>query len=66
MKPLTPARVAILAGCMYEILAITTDRVPTITAVVKHAHKHPVGRFGVWCWLGFVAWHFLEPESDLP
>ena len=28
-------RYVITAGCCYEILALATDRVPTITAIVK-------------------------------
>lgn len=55
-------RLVLGLGCAYEIVALSTDRVPTITTVVKRTGKHPVGRLVVWAWCGFVAWHFLEPE----
>ena len=60
---MSPAKLAVLAGCFYEIVAIATDRVPTITTIIKHAGKHPVGRFAVWTWCGFCAWHFMEPDD---
>jgi len=54
-------RLLIIAGCAYEIVALTTGRVPTITAAIKFLGRaHPIGRFLVWGWCGFVAWHFLE------
>jgi len=52
----------IVAGCLYEVAALTTGRVPTITAAVKYAGAaHPLGRLAVWAWCGYIAWHFLEP-----
>ena len=63
---MTPGRYVIAAGCAYEILALTTDRVPTITAIVKTIGRtHAVGRVAVWTIAGYVAWHFLEPEPEL-
>jgi hypothetical protein len=57
-------RALLVSGCLYEIVALTTRRVPTITAAIKTiGRSHPVGRLVVWGWCGYVAWHFLEPES---
>lgn len=55
-------RAVLVAGCLYEVVAITTNRVPTITAVIKSIGRgHPLGRAVVWAWCGYIAWHFLEP-----
>lgn len=59
-------RLVIGLGCAYEIVALADDRVPTITAIVKRTGRNPIGRFLVWGWCGFVAWHFLEPEREIP
>lgn len=57
-------RLLIVAGCAYEIVAVSTGYVPTITATIKAVGRaHPLGRFLVWGWCGFIAWHFLEPDS---
>ena len=61
---MSSVRLATLVGCIYEAFALITDRVPTITTIVKNAGKYPGGRFVVWMWCGFIAWHFLEPEPD--
>jgi len=52
---------AVVIGCCYEVLALTTRRVPTITRLVRVTASHRHGRFAAWLWCGFVAWHFLEP-----
>lgn len=55
-------RAVLIAGCLYEVAALTTSRVPTITASIKYVGRsHPAGRLVVWAWCGYVAWHFLEP-----
>lgn len=61
---MTPAKLAVLAGCMYEIVAITTDRVPTITRIMHNANRNPAGRFVVWLWCGFCAAHFLVEAAE--
>jgi hypothetical protein len=60
---LNPGRAVIAAGCAYEIVAVATDRVPTITAIVKMAGRLRFGRFVLWLWLGFIVDHFIEREA---
>lgn len=55
-------RTVVIAGCAYEIVALLTGKIPTITAIVKRLGRAKLGRLVVWGWCGFVAWHFLEPE----
>ena len=57
-----PGQVLVTVGCAYEIVALWTG-LPTITAMVKRIGRHPVGRLIVWAWCGYIAWHFLEPDS---
>ena len=58
---MTPARAIIAIGCAYEIVAVTTDRVPTITAMVQRSSRMGwAGRFALWLWLGFCVDHFID------
>ena len=59
---MTRGRYVIAAGCAYEILALTTDRVPTITAIVKMSGRFRFGRLILIAWLGFIVDHFIEHE----
>ena len=59
---MTPGRYTIAAGCVYEIVALVTDRVPTITAIVKMSGRFRYGRLILWLWLGFIVDHFIERE----
>ena len=60
-------RSVLVAGCLYEVAALVTGRVPTITAIIKSVGRgHPVGRLLVWSWCGYIAWHFLEPDGAPP
>lgn len=53
---------ALLVGCLYEVAALTSKRVPTITMVLRRgARRHFVGKVVLWLWCGYVSWHFLEP-----
>ena len=64
MKGMTPLRWAVAVGCAYELAALhELSPLPTITEVLKTTHRHPIGRFLVWMWCGFVAWHFMEPPA---
>ena len=60
---MTRGRYVIAAGCAYEILALTTDRVPTITAIVKMSGRFRFGRLILIAWLGFIVEHFIEREA---
>lgn len=66
MKPDTQKalNVVLLIGCAYEILALTTKRVPTITRVLKVVGSKPGGKALLWAWCGYISWHFLEPLND--
>jgi hypothetical protein len=55
---------ALLVGCAYEIVALLTRSVPTITRIVRLMGTKPVGKVFVWLWAGYVSWHFLEPMDS--
>ena len=59
---MNPGRWVIVSGCAYEILALVTDRVPTITAIVKMSGRFRFGRLILIAWLGFIVEHFIERE----
>lgn len=49
-------------GCVYEVFALATRKVPTITRILRlTGSSHPLGRALIWLWVGYVSWHFLEP-----
>lgn len=56
--------VVLLVGCAYEIVAIATRGVPTITRLLKTLGKQPVGKALLWMWCGYISWHFLEPMES--
>jgi len=60
---MTRGRWVIVSGCAYEIVALVTDRVPTITAIVKMSGRFRYGRLILWLWLGFIVDHFIEREA---
>jgi len=60
---MTPARLIIAIGCVYELAAVTTDKVPTITATVQHISRLRAGRFVLWLWLGFWVDHFIPDAA---
>lgn len=49
--------VAFAAG--WELAALGTGRVPTITAVAHRLRIHPVGRLGLWLLLGWLVEHIF-------
>lgn len=55
-------RALLVIGCGYEIVAIVSRRVPTITAICHTVSRTRIGRFLLWLWLGFVVDHFVEKE----
>ena len=61
---MNPGRAVIAAGCLYEIVAVSTDRVPTITAIIQRSSRLPwIGRIALWLWLGFVVDHFIDRDN---
>ena len=60
---MTPWRATLVVGCAYEIVAVVTNRVPTITSIVQNASRLPwVGRIALWLWLGAIVDHFIYRE----
>ena len=51
----------LLVGCAYEIVALTTKKVPTITRMVQTVGAKPHGKALLWLGIGYVSAHFLEP-----
>lgn len=57
-------RGVLLVGCAYEIVALTTRKVPTITRILKTLGSKPYGKAALWLWTGYVSAHFLEPLDE--
>lgn len=54
----------LLVGCVYEIVALTTRKVPTVTRILKTVGSRPYGKAALWLWIGYVSSHFLEPLDE--
>lgn len=54
----------LLVGCAYEIIALTTKKVPTVTRILKTLGSRPYGKAALWLWTGYVSAHFLEPLDE--
>lgn len=63
-RPGLDLNTALFVGCVYELVALATPNVPTITTLLKTVARHPAGRPLLWAWCGYISWHFLEPEID--
>ena len=57
-------RAVLLVGCAYEIVALTTRKVPTVTRILKTIGSRPYGKAALWLWTGYVSAHFLEPLDE--
>lgn len=57
-------RAILLVGCAYEIVALTTRKVPTVTRILKTVGSKPYGKAALWLWTGYVSAHFLEPLDE--
>jgi hypothetical protein len=57
-------RAMLLVGCVYEIVALTTRKVPTVTRILKTIGSRPYGKAALWLWTGYVSAHFLEPLDE--
>lgn len=49
----------VIAGCLWELIALITHRLPTITSVIWALRDRRWGRFLVWLFLGWALEHFL-------
>jgi hypothetical protein len=50
--------------CAYELVALVTDKIPTITRICHTAkNRHPVGAAVVWAGLGVLGYHLLLENS---
>lgn len=54
----------LLVGCIYEVVALTTRKVPTVTRILKTIGSRPYGKAALWLWTGYVSAHFLEPLDE--
>lgn len=53
-------RVIVVAGvAAWELVAIGTGKVPTVTSVAHRLRVHPVGRLGLWLVLGWLVEHIF-------
>lgn len=56
--------IVVAAGCVWEVVAITTGKIPTITKISwKLRESHPVGTVVLWGVLGVLAWHLFIDEN---
>jgi hypothetical protein len=50
--------------CAYEVTALATGRVPTISRACWWLRKqHPLGGVAIWTALGVLSWHLLVDED---
>jgi len=53
-------RAMVVAGaCAYEVVAIVSTRVPTITAIWHRLRDDKIGRLGLWLVLGWLIEHLF-------
>jgi hypothetical protein len=45
--------------CGYELAALITGRIPTISALCRVARNNPVAAAAIWGALGVLSWHLL-------
>jgi len=71
LKKYRALRIILIAGCIYEIVAVSrqikrpyTQNPPTITRILRTAGSKPYGKAALWLWTGYVAAHFLEPLDE--
>jgi hypothetical protein len=56
----------VAAGCAYEIVALFTQRVPTITQVMYIIRRHYLLRLLFWLITGMSLHHFYVEEGMFP
>lgn len=60
----TYARPVIAVVSAWEAIAITSRRLPTITAMVKRLHSHPLGQVVLWQAFGWCCLHFFRAACE--
>jgi hypothetical protein len=50
--------------CAYELAALSTGRIPTVSRVCWWARRHPAGALGIWAGLGVLSWHLLVDGAE--
>lgn len=50
-------------GCAYEVVAIASGKVPTITSFAWRARKTWWGKGLIWNAVGYLSWHLLIEEA---
>jgi len=55
----------VVAVCAYELVALATDCVPTITCLCHKARRHPVGAAVVAGCVGWLLHHLLLEQEAL-
>lgn len=55
-------KIGLTIGCAYEIVALWSDKIPTITQMVHTANRSVIPRIMVWAAIGGAVWHFFVPE----
>jgi len=53
---------ALLIGCIYEVIALLSHAVPTVTRLLRVLGSKPFGKVRVWLFCGFASWHFKVDE----
>jgi hypothetical protein len=51
---------AVAVGCAYEIVALFSKRIPTITELMYGARRHHILRFAFWLGAGAALNHFYD------
>jgi len=49
----------VAAACAYEVAAIVSGKVPTITAIWHRLREDKIGRLGLWLLLGWAVEHLF-------
>lgn len=63
MRPL-PGVVVVSTATTYELYALATGRVPTISGHVKQLSRHRITRYGVMFGMGYLLHHLLVGNED--
>lgn len=56
----------VIAVCAYELVALATGWVPTITRICHTVRRHPLGAAATAAGLGYLAHHLLLEQEAAP